>query len=249
MKSLNNNDWIFINDLIYRLNSTNDVRSLQKIFLSSISSIIVFDRAAFYLASDFSETGAPVSVNVPQPSIENYAKYMNSDYTKWIFSLSKSMVYRESDMWTDAERENTLYYQKMYAPIDIHYVLTMGLIHENEFMGCCSFYNAYSHGDFSDHTLNLLDVLKDHIALAIYQRTKGKKSLQDPVAVEQYATEIDLTKKEKEVFHLLLTDLTTEEICQQLFISPNTLKNHLQNIYNKADVKNKFQLLKKASLL
>ncbi|WP_411258569.1 LuxR C-terminal-related transcriptional regulator [Terribacillus saccharophilus] len=38
-----------------------------------------------------------------------------------------------------------------------------------------------------------------------------------------------LTKREKEVFELLVQDKTTKEIAQDLFISEKTVRNHISN--------------------
>jgi DNA-binding CsgD family transcriptional regulator len=42
-----------------------------------------------------------------------------------------------------------------------------------------------------------------------------------------------LSMREQEVAHLLLTTFSNKEICQQLFIEPNTLKTHIRHIYKK----------------
>ncbi|KRG14457.1 helix-turn-helix domain-containing protein [Lederbergia galactosidilytica] len=38
-----------------------------------------------------------------------------------------------------------------------------------------------------------------------------------------------LTKREREVFELLVQDKTTREIAQELFISEKTVRNHISN--------------------
>ncbi|MCU9614056.1 LuxR C-terminal-related transcriptional regulator [Caldibacillus lycopersici] len=38
-----------------------------------------------------------------------------------------------------------------------------------------------------------------------------------------------LTKREREVFELLVQDKTTKEIAQELFISEKTVRNHISN--------------------
>ncbi|QDP40799.1 helix-turn-helix domain-containing protein [Radiobacillus deserti] len=39
-----------------------------------------------------------------------------------------------------------------------------------------------------------------------------------------------LTKREKEVFELLVQDKTTKDIAQELFISQKTVRNHISNV-------------------
>ena len=46
-----------------------------------------------------------------------------------------------------------------------------------------------------------------------------------------------LTKREKEVFELLITNLTTKDIAQLLGISEKTVRNHISNVMQKLGVK------------
>ena len=50
-----------------------------------------------------------------------------------------------------------------------------------------------------------------------------------------------LTKREREVFELLVQDKTTREIAEQLFISEKTVRNHISNVMQKLNVKGRSQ--------
>jgi LuxR family transcriptional regulator of spore coat protein len=50
-----------------------------------------------------------------------------------------------------------------------------------------------------------------------------------------------LTKREREVFELLVQDKTTKEIAQELFISEKTVRNHISNTMQKLGVKGRSQ--------
>ncbi|MDZ5712396.1 helix-turn-helix domain-containing protein [Jeotgalibacillus haloalkalitolerans] len=52
-----------------------------------------------------------------------------------------------------------------------------------------------------------------------------------------------LTKREKEVFILLLKDKTTKEIASDLFISEKTVRNHISNVIQKLGVKGRSQAI------
>lgn len=45
-----------------------------------------------------------------------------------------------------------------------------------------------------------------------------------------------LTKREKEVFGLLVKNKTTKEIAEKLFISEKTVRNHISNVMQKLGV-------------
>ncbi|MET3682577.1 LuxR family transcriptional regulator of spore coat protein [Alkalibacillus flavidus] len=50
-----------------------------------------------------------------------------------------------------------------------------------------------------------------------------------------------LTKREREVFELLVQDKTTKDIAQTLFISEKTVRNHISNTIQKLQVKGRSQ--------
>ncbi|KAF2426085.1 spore germination transcription factor GerE [Bacillus subtilis] len=50
-----------------------------------------------------------------------------------------------------------------------------------------------------------------------------------------------LTKREREVFELLVQDKATKEIASELFISEKTVRNHISNAMQKLGVKGRSQ--------
>ena len=46
-----------------------------------------------------------------------------------------------------------------------------------------------------------------------------------------------LTKRERQVFELIITNLTTREIANKLNISEKTVRNHISNVMQKLGVK------------
>ena len=58
-----------------------------------------------------------------------------------------------------------------------------------------------------------------------------------------------LTTRENEVLLLLAKGLNRDEIAAKLFISPETVKMHIKNIYKKLKAKNKIDALIKMKIL
>jgi DNA-binding CsgD family transcriptional regulator len=54
--------------------------------------------------------------------------------------------------------------------------------------------------------------------------------------------EYGLSLREEEVLRLLAAGCSNQEIAKQLYISPNTVKTHVKNIYAKMGVNNRLQL-------
>mgnify|MGYP001052188291 CR=1 FL=1 len=70
---------------------------------------------------------------------------------------------------------------------------------------------------------------------------------ESPLNIEK-ANRYGLSMREEDVLKLLAEGLSNQEIAKQLFISPNTVKTHVKNIYSKLGVNNRlklFSLLKK----
>jgi len=57
--------------------------------------------------------------------------------------------------------------------------------------------------------------------------------------------EFGLSKRETEVFNFISKGFSNDEIAEKMFVSKNTVKTHIKNIYIKLDVKNRIQAIKK----
>ncbi|MBV2240979.1 spore germination transcription factor GerE [Bacillus inaquosorum] len=58
---------------------------------------------------------------------------------------------------------------------------------------------------------------------------------------KEFQSKPPLTKREREVFELLVQDKTTKEIASELFISEKTVRNHISNAMQKLGVKGRSQ--------
>lgn len=63
------------------------------------------------------------------------------------------------------------------------------------------------------------------------------------VVKESFIEIKELTKREGEIVNLLLTGRTYKMIAEELYLSENTIKTHIKNIYSKLNVKNKTELI------
>jgi DNA-binding CsgD family transcriptional regulator len=60
---------------------------------------------------------------------------------------------------------------------------------------------------------------------------------------------LGITKREYEVLELMATGLSNQEMADKLFVSLNTIKTHLSNLFIKLDVKRRTQAIQKAKEL
>ena len=53
----------------------------------------------------------------------------------------------------------------------------------------------------------------------------------------------DLTKREREIFELIVQNYSTDEIASMLFVSSKTIRNHISNVMQKLGVKGRAQAI------
>jgi DNA-binding NarL/FixJ family response regulator len=68
----------------------------------------------------------------------------------------------------------------------------------------------------------------------------GKQNRPAELALAEDAQN-ELSQREKEILHMLAAGATNKDIAQKLFLSLNTIKSHIYNIYKKIDVPNRLQ--------
>jgi len=75
--------------------------------------------------------------------------------------------------------------------------------------------------------------------------TKNENFILDTSLVAQ----LELSKRELEILNLLAQGHSNQEIATKLFVSVSTVKTHIQNIFEKLDVKRRIQAIEKARRL
>lgn len=100
----------------------------------------------------------------------------------------------------------------------------------------------------------LIKHLKNHEFLTKFEKDTKKEKHTDMLkstSKDEQNTELlkfksspELTGKEIEITNLLLQGYTYRLIAEELFLSENTVKYHIKNIYNKLNIKNKNELIK-----
>ncbi len=95
----------------------------------------------------------------------------------------------------------------------------------------------------------LCDVLEGGAAMTPSIALKALNILRNPERMSKNQTqveEIKLSKREKEVLEQLSKGLNYHQIAENLFISPSTVRKHIENTYKKLHVHNKMEAVQKA---
>jgi DNA-binding CsgD family transcriptional regulator len=88
---------------------------------------------------------------------------------------------------------------------------------------------------------HLSGLLKNHIFLTVLSEIEPSKQKK---AIENFAVIGRLTERESEIAALLLKGMTYRMIADELYLSENTVKTHIKNIYLKFNIQSKTELIK-----
>jgi DNA-binding NarL/FixJ family response regulator len=61
------------------------------------------------------------------------------------------------------------------------------------------------------------------------------------------SNDFNLSDREREILKLLVDGLDYRDIAESIYLSPNTVRNHISNIYTKLHVSSKAQAIKMAT--
>lgn len=91
-------------------------------------------------------------------------------------------------------------------------------------------------------TLNGGSVMSPSIAIKALQLLKGAAHIKTSAKQETLL----LSDRETEILEQLSKGMTNKNIAEKLFISPFTVKRHIENIYKKLQAQNRIDLIEKA---
>lgn len=243
------NEWQFINELIYKIYSISDLREMRLTFLQLLRALIPCDSLTFYLADPEAFMKDPVQVGLGDELANSWLskKLYEQDYMRWVYLSGQTRVFRQSDFMPEKERRASEYYKNAYIPIGIEYQLGLSLSYENAFLGVVSLYRNTGSPDFSAKDIYILDAFKKHLAFRLKQESssatpaKGIESYFFPGSKQQKM--YHLTNREVEVLCDFASGISVEDACSKLCITRSTLHKHVLNIYRKFNVSSRYELM------
>lgn len=244
---LQDNVWRKIDYLVNIIYSTQDINDMRKTVLASLEDLIPHQKSFFDLCitkSNIPHFFHPLSLNIDASHLNDYyEKYQQLDYTTWMFNTNEAIVYRDSNWINVSTRENSVIYNSWMKPMGAYYSLGCTIVSNNIMYGSITIFRDKLTGDFTDDDLDILTIINRHL--------NKRFSLQYPKGLPEHGTNIDdglrekyfLSKREDEVLRLIIKGHSNNEISRLLFISENTVKKHVNNIYSKIGVNTRTKLL------
>lgn len=242
------NDFLAINELIYQIYTIPDGTLLKGRFLTNLRRIIGYSYASIMMINDID---GQISVTEPY-CVPNdftrfeaeYNKYEGIDHTDWILSSPESVIIRESEIMPDAKRLTSPIYSKYYSKFNIYDTMQMSIVYAQKPIAVLTLYRTRADGAFTDNDLFYLRAFSSHLNYAFNAIYTKKKECPHTSSAAGLALQFGLTKRESEVLDLIFCDKDNYEISDTLEITIHTLQKHLQNIYRKANVSGRIELMK-----
>lgn len=251
LSTLSDEEWFIISDIILNINATNE-EEMRMSFLKKLEGAVPFDNATFFIGSNAENQKTlinPIVYKHPYQKVSNpndlfneYDKIQNGDYGNWAYWLPNSTVFRDSDLMPDSIRENTEVYKKIYSPVGMHYGCGINMVYDNILLGIVCLYREKGKQDFTDNDVFKLNYIKPHLTHRMYQlHPQGKNQINIRGIIFK---EYNLTQREFEIIILICKGYSNNEISENLFISEDTVKKHIQHIFKKMDINSRSKLVK-----
>lgn len=249
MASLNNEKWKKINETILGIYSEPDIYKMRLNFLKNIEDLIPYKKSFFDLANKKKTKVVffdPITETINGEYINlYYNEYQSIDTMLWFFSQNKSDIYRESDYITSAMKSVSLFYNQWMKPQNIEYSMGSKVTKNDILYGSVNLWRGKEKGDFTDEEMEILRILNNHLALYFYNKyPNGIKRNNENDYSDTLIHIYDLTGKESQIVELIYKGLSNKQIAEEHFISENTVKKHIYNIYKKMQVNSRMQLIR-----
>ena len=247
MHILETNDLVVFNNITCQIHKNGDLNEMCRSFLDQIRLLMDFDAAVFYF-SDFKNLPRLSHAVCCGYSEALAAEYLESgqdqDYSRGLMMGGKKMVYRESDVFSDADRTDTPFYRRFFQSQGYHHSVHILPAENGRVLAKVSFFRRRGAPDFVYDDVFLLDMLQEHLALRIERSYEELEHRHEKLSVAECEEKFRLTARETTILGLLMQGLPNDVICSQLTITNNTLKKHILNIYKKMSIRNRTQLFK-----
>ncbi len=221
----------------FAVQTAGPVKDVRLNILQELSKIFGYDETIFWCVDDNRNIIDPVIYRLREKILFDYLDTHQNDeimhLQKYCEIFVEKKVLRVTDIITIDQYKNSVYYQSFMKPHGFDDVMSVALIYKGRIIGIIGIARKKEQLKFTKFDYECLRYLSNVIA---------------SVLAHQFNNELDysmLSKREEDVVKLLKEGKTNQSIASELHVSINTVKKHLQHIYQKNSVQNRTQLLHK----
>ena len=152
----------------------------------------------------------------------------------------KSLVFRDSDMFSNEFLSHTEIGQLISNEWGMSYACKLFLVHHGLLLGKFWLLRRKESGNFDEKELFRMRLLEPLITRRIYefhpQNAKGQ--LAKKILIERFG----LTDRERQITGLICRGMTNQQIADKLFCAEATVKKHISSIAKKMNVSNRTEI-------
>lgn len=214
---------------------TKSIPKTRSTVLKELENIFDYKHTLFWLSDKDGNLKDPLNNNISDKMLSEYVDdiyiqdflypTVNKDFFK------KNNVLKLTDVVTTEQYEGSTYFNDFMLKYGFYDEMVITLKHEEEIIGAIGVANKENSDHFTKHDVLRFDYLSKIISSALLHCNEETRPI--------------LTSRELEIVGLVRRGYTNSHIGQELYISINTVKKHLNNIFQKLGVFNRVELLNK----
>jgi DNA-binding CsgD family transcriptional regulator len=143
---------------------------------------------------------------------------------------------RLTDVMSVRRYRESRVYREYFAPGGVGYMLDLGLSARRGWQRTLLFCKAREEKDFSERDRDVLELLRPHLQAREARAELHLRLSGDDGAGADPPGDSTLTLREREIVYLVGQGKTNAEIAVELWITPGTVKKHLEHVYEKLGV-------------
>ncbi|MBQ8663980.1 MAG: response regulator transcription factor [Eubacterium sp.] len=243
MRTVTANNWSVLNNIIYKIYTTEDAKQMRVSFLEQLKLVLDFDSAEFYLTDliDSQRFVKPVQYDCDVNGGKLFREMLKKSTVTF---QGKSIVLKGTDLVSSEERVSMPFYKEYFVPNNWEYSMHLVLGDKATCFGLISFYRTIGKDNFDTDDIYVLELMKDHLLYRLGEERIERAAIQEKLTVTEATEHYNLTKRESAILRRLMQGQNNNQISEELQISVNTLKKHVLNIYRKLNINNRVQLFK-----
>jgi DNA-binding CsgD family transcriptional regulator len=247
MLPMNENDYkkvlSFVNDI------SSSETNLEKSVLNLFEYYFGFERSNFWIFDENHNVTDSISLNIDRFIIDDYlTNYYDMDILtpKGVSpNIDKQNVFHNIDLISNQQYEKSEFYIRFMSKYQFYYDLGVFLFDGTKLWGIIDFVRSKEEKPFTRMECNSLEIIGRFITQKLRENhliLNGSTNFSDSKKMNSLQF---LTQKEKEVLELAKRGYANWEIASELYISVNTVKKHMQQLYRKFNVNNRTSLCHK----
>lgn len=241
--TLSGKDYRKLPDIIEVIYSVPDRAAMFQAFCAQMQKTFAFPSAALFSMDSpkgnfILEDSTTFNVSNLLPFCTYYCALQPLVATGFAKKRKGSRSARLTDAISAARHAETEYCRDFLAPRNVFYELCVNL--ESNGIG---FHRARSDRDFTCRDKDIADILAPHLKRALKNIDFVRKGV--PGHLKSRLAALPLSARQQEVAFLAAMGLSNREIARRLYISEQTAKDHLCDIFERLKVRRRSQLTAK----